>query len=241
LPIGLNMLNVGNTSFVRIHSHASNVKNDRFNINVNTWADTKLYEGGCTWLEIGENNTDFQFGTFNTLEDYSWDDPQTHHTRLITFPRPYSAPPRMVVWLTVLEMRNTSDWRVKTYETNVTKTGFTIHIESLGDSVLNFGTATWVAYPADRPGISSGRCSTLDTRPPDHPQLYNCGYVNFGNIFAAPPRVLLAINSLEISSKNCLRLKTNASNISATGMIWHIDSWDDTILYSAGASYIAVT
>lgn len=244
LPIGLNMLDIGNDAFIRIHSHSSNVKNDRFSININTWADTKLYGGGCTWLEIEKNNTDFQFGAFNTLEDFNWDDPQSHHTRLITFPRSYSAPPRVVVWLTVLEMRHTSDWRVKTYETNVTATGFTIHIETLGDSVLNFGTATWVAYPADKPGVLSGRFSTMDIRPPVHPQLYNSGHVSFGkdhDMFTAPPRVLMAINSFEISCKHFLRLKVNASTINASGMTWHIDSWDDTILYSAGASYIAVS
>lgn len=183
------------------------------------------------------DDPDFQFGTFNSAADF----PCFSSTRLITFPRAYSAPPRVVVWLKDLDISCKAGWRVKTYDTNVSATGFTIHIDTWSDTVLYSATATWVAYPADKPKIFSGRFNTMDVRPWNRPQLYNSAHVNFGsNIFTSPPRIFLALNSLDLDCTQNLRLRVTASNINAIGMTWYIDSWDTTILYSAGASYIAL-
>lgn len=242
LPVGLNMLDMANAEMIRVKALTNNIQNDSFKVSVDAWsATTKLYSGGCTWLEVEKDDPDFQFGTFNTLDNYHWDNPQKLHTRLVTFPRAYSSPPRVVVWFTILEMTKEFDWRVKTYETNVTATGFTLHIDSWGDSVLRFATATWVAYTSNKPSISSGKFSTLDARPANAPQSYNNGYVKFdSNVFATPPRVLVALNSLEMSCKFNLRISTKVSDVSAAGMTWHINSWGNSVLYSAGASYIAL-
>lgn len=242
LPVGLNMLYIANKSVLRVRSVASNVQNGRFDIAIENWINEKtLYAGACTWLEVEANDSNFQFGKFDTMEDYAWDNPQVHHTRLVTFPRAYSAPPKVEVWFSLLELHRNHDRRVKTYTTDVTATSCTIHIESWGDTILNFATATWVAYPADKPNIASGRFSTNDVRPSDHPQLYNNAYVGFkSNVFTSPPRVLMAINSLEFTDSHDLRVLVKASSVSAAGMTWHIDSWADTNLYSTGASYIAL-
>lgn len=240
LPIGLNMLDIPNADNIRVSATADNIRADRFEVGIKTWANPIVRDGGCTWLEVEASDPDFQFGKFDTTEDYPWTEQHTHHTRVITFPRPYHTPPKVVVWLTTIDMCFGHDWRVRAYETNVTAKGFTLHIDTWGDSVLYFATATWVAYPADKPNVSSGKFSTLDVRPENCPQLYNSAYVNFGNTFTTPPRILLAFNSLSISCKSSLRLAVKASNISAAGMSWHLDSWSNTTLYSAGASYIAL-
>lgn len=236
LPIGLTVLEFWNGENIRVIAHAKGIRKDRFDINMDVRDGTVLYHGDCTWLEVESEDPDFQFGTFNSKQDH----PYNHSTSFITFPRSYSTPPRVVVWLTTLDILHKKDWRIKAYETDITATGFTIHIKTWGNTELYPTIATWVAYPADKPNVLSGRFSTEDMRPSVFPQTYNSGYVNFGNVFTTPPRVLVALNSLEISHAQHLRLRVKTSNVSATGMMWHLDSWADTILYSAGASYIAL-
>lgn len=239
LSIGLNMLDVPKNQVIRVKAYANNIQEGNFHINLDTYNSSVLRSGGCTWLEAGADSG-FQFGTYKTGDDYHWQDPKTLSQRWITFPCAYSTPPKVVVWLTALDMPSGDNWRVKTYETNVTTTGFNIHIDTWGGSVIFYTIASWVAYPADKPNVFSGRFSTESVRSSSCPQLYNSGYVSFGNTFASPPRTILAINSIDISCKQDLRFAVKASDISAAGMTWHLDSWDDTVLNSAGASYIAL-
>lgn len=226
---------------IRVKTYASDVQTDRFNIHINTWQDSVLYTAACTWLEVEATDPDFQFGEFNTLDDHHWTKPQTLTTRLINFPRRYPVPPKVVVWLTAFDMKHDKNWRVKTFATNITATSFTIHIDTWADTVLYSAVASWIAYPADKPNIFSGSFNTMDVRRWDSPQLQNSAYVQFGrNVFSKPPRTMLAINWIDISQEQNLRLEVKSSAVTVDGMCWHLNSWADTILYSAGGSYIAL-
>lgn len=240
LVVGLSELDLGSNDNIRIRSYASDVQKDRFRINVDSWENTKLFCGGCSWLEVEANDLDFQFGQYNTLEDHPWYEPRTYNSRYIAFPRAYSTPPQVVVFFTTLDMNHDTHWHVKTFATNVTATGFTIHIETWDGSVLYSGEAAWVAYPADKPDVCSGTISTTDVRSWQNPQTRTSGRVGF-NKFAATPRTFMAVNSLDIDCRHNLRLKVGASSVNASGMNWYIDSWFDTVVYSAGASYIALS
>lgn len=169
--------------------------------------------------------------------------PQPSIAEFVTFRYPYSALPDVVVWLTSFDMGRGSEWRIRTYATDITTTGFKICINTWGSTILLSAAVSWVAYPAGKAGVSSGRISTNDMRPMLTPQPYNSGYVKFRD-GAFPrditPRVLIAINSLDIKSNGGLRLETKASSISAAGMTWHLNSWADTTLYFAAANYIAL-
>lgn len=240
LSVGFNLLDIGKTDNVRVEAQAQNIRANTFDIRIHTWGGPLLRDVGCTWLEVPTNDPDFQTGTYATIEDHSHLNPQSIHTRVITFPRAYLSSPRVVVWLNLLDLPVNLNRCLKAYETNVTATGFTMHIDTWADSVLYYATASWVAYPANKPNTSSGRFAISDTRPAKCPQLYNSGYVDFGkDVFTSPPRVMLAINTIDIDKSQDLRLAVKASSINAAGMTWHLDSWDDTILYNAGASYIA--
>lgn len=235
------MVDIGKNNNVRVKSYASDVKKDKFKIHVDTWGDTVLHSAACTWLEVEANDPDFQFGTFNTLDDHPWSKPQTLTTRLINFPHRYPVPPKVVVWLTAFDMKHDKNWRIKTFATNITATSFNIHIDTWADTVLYSAAALWIAYPADKPNIFSGSFNTMDMRPWDSPQHQNSAYVKFGhNVFSKPPRTVLAINWIDISNEQNLRLEVKSSAVTVDGMSWHMNSWGDTTLYSAGASYIAL-
>ncbi len=58
--------------------------------------------------------------------------------------------------------------------------------------------------------------------------------------FTAPPQLFLAFSGLDVDRCANLRLKVYASPLMSAGMIWHIDGWANTVVYSAEASFIAV-
>lgn len=241
LLLGLTAVDVGNGANVRVKSYTSKIQLDRFEVNLDSWEETTLYGAGCAWLEIEADDKDFQFGSYHTIEDHPWTRPQIHNTRKITFKRAFATAPHVVVWLSCIDLSSGKNWRIKTFATDVSAKGFTIHIDTWADSVLYTAVASWLAYPVDRAGVTSGSFTTLDIRSWAQPQLYNSGHEAFkSGVFEKPPKMFLALNSLDMGRGRNMRLSVKADNVSATGMTWHLDSWEDSVLYSAGASYIAL-
>ena len=242
LALGLNWLDIANNANIRVKTFADNIATASADIHINSWADTTLYSAGCTWLEVAANDPDYQIGQFSTTDDHPWDKPQKETSRNITFPRAYASPPKVIVWLNGLDMANDKNWRINATATNIATTGFTIHLDTWADTVMYSASAAWIAYPADKANVTSGTYNTQDVRPWNNPRIDNSGRVDFpAGALAGSPKVLIALNSLDVDCGNYLRLKLSADCVSKTGMNWHIDSWFNTILYSAGASYIAFT
>lgn len=233
--MALTWLDIGNDQNPRVRCYSSEIKETHFKISIDGWAGTKLYEARCAWLEI---EADFQSGTYSTEEDHSWLEPRKVNSRNVIFSRQYTTAPRVVVWLSQIDMRRDRNWRVKAYATQVTATGFTLHIDTWGDSELHTAAASWVSYTPGIPGVFDG---SFGTSGPSG-QLSTTGHAEFDkNVFALPPRVIVGINSLDIDCDRNLRLAVRTTAVSSTGMTWHLDSWRDTKLYSAGASYIALS
>jgi hypothetical protein len=240
--MGLTELDVGNSTNLRIAALSGEFTGTGFTASLDAWADTVLYTAGCTWLEVLPNDPDFQVGQFNTMEDHPWDQPKQHTSRRIAFARPYpGGVPSVIVWLNELDMANTANARVSAYVSDVDNQGFTVNIDTWADSILFSGGVTWIAYPANKTGVRSGTFNTQDVRPWNQPRANTSATIAFpGGGFTAPPRVLVALNSLDVDRGANLRVNAFLSSITATGMTWNLDSWSDTTLYSAGAAYIAI-
>ena len=242
LAVGLNWLDVSSSANIRVNAFADNTTTSTADIHINTWSDTTLYSAGCTWFPTGAaaNDPDFQVGHFDTTEDHPWQNPQQKTSRQIAFERAYLSPPKVIVWLNKLSLASGKGWRISATAMDVTTTGFTLHIDSWADTVIYSAAAAWIAHPSDKAGVISGSYSTLDVRPRGQPQLDNSGEVTFPHgTFQRVPAVLFALNELSVDPGRNLRLRLAVSSMSKEGLNWHIDSWGDTILYSASASFIA--
>lgn len=157
----------------------------------------------------------------------------------ITFARPYTAAPKVVIWLKDLDMAKGKNKRVAAFATNITPTGFTININTWGDSILYSGAASWIAYPSNKAGVTSGTYNTLDVHPSDRPQQYTEGKVDFPRgMFSTLPNLLVAFNGFDFAGNANLRANLGAG-FSKDGMTWSLKTRDDSTMYSAGASYIA--
>jgi len=239
-PLGLTWLDIDRNANIRIKGFTDNVQPSTVKVHLDSWGDTTLYSAGCTWMDIAANDRDFQSGSFSTMDDHPWDKPQTTTSRRIDFAKPYAAPPQVVVWLNELDMDKNHNWRVKAYSSDINNTGFTLHIDTWGDTILYSATTSWISHPSNRTNIASGSYNVMDVRPWNAPQLANGKTINFSKTFERTPKVYSALNTLDIDHGHNLRIKMAQTDITNKGMTWHIDSWADTTLYSAGASYIAV-
>lgn len=138
-------------------------------------------------------------------------------------------------------MHSEKNWRIKSFASDITATGFTMHIETWNDSELFAATASWISYPSGKEDVCSGSFSTSDVRPHNNPRLNTSGPVEFAeDMFSNTPRVVLGINSLDAGCKGGLRLELMGTDVTSEGMTWNLNSWKDTTMYSAGGTYIAL-
>jgi len=193
LPLGLSLLDLGKDAHIRVAASAEDITKEGFKISLNTWGDGVLYSAGASWLELSPNYLEYQTGEFSTEDDYPLDKPQLKTSRRINFARPYFTPPKVIVFLKKLGMNKNRNWLIITKVSDIDANGFTIHINTWGDSILYRAVAGWIAYPEDRPYIFSGTANTQDVRPWDKPQLLNSKSIGFGGVlFWRTPSVFMA-------------------------------------------------
>ncbi|KAI1194659.1 hypothetical protein F5X97DRAFT_346553 [Nemania serpens] len=91
-----------------------------------------------------------------------------------------------------------------------------------------------------RPVIDSGMWNTRDVRSYEDPQTHTEGRVTFSREFKSVPTVVVSINAADVSKEHNFRVRTYATAVDTKGFVVHVDSWDDTLIYSCGVSWIAM-
>lgn len=242
IPVALSMVDITGRANPRIRAYPSHIQKNKFEIHTDCWLDTEVNAARCTWLEIAADDPDFQFGSYSTENILRGDQAVIRVQNPVSFPRSYTAPPIVVVWIAGFGLAKDKRWRLKAFATNITKSGFTIHLDAWGDSILYSGITSWVAYPATKPGVASGHIRACSTRPSEPAPGHNSGFEEFGpSTFNSQPRVMLALDSFDLCNKHPMRVAAEVSEVSQAGMRWSINTSLDSVLYSAGASYIALS
>lgn len=150
-------------------------------------------------------------------------------------------PPRIITWLTGLDLGKDANWRIRCFARAITHKGFELVIETWADTVCYSASASWVAHPADQEGVQSGKVSSSNVRDWFPPVAKTKGKVTFaGNgAFEKTPKVFIGLSELDMDSAKKLRVKVFADKITPDGFIWHGETWDDSLLYTVGADWIA--
>lgn len=232
LPHGLRQLDIDHQWNIRVRGTIENIQNDSAVYHVSTWSDTKVYSGILDSLNLAPANLDILCG------EHRRDSPGDVR---INFERPFITPPKVVVFFNAFDLDRSRNWHLSTTATNVDKWGFTLNINTWGDTIFYYAQVGWIAYPNDRKHIFSTSVSTGDVRPSNRPQLKQGKSISFGKVaFSKYPDVFVALNQFDIDCNAGFRLNAYVDNVLTKGLTWHIDSWDDTILYSAAVTIIAV-
>lgn len=165
---------------------------------------------------------------------------------VIKFEPPFfSVPPKVVVWLGGIEMHLLNAWRVKTYATDVTETGFILHLDTWGDSKILTAGASWVAFPGDDKSICTGRLDTWSPQTWKSATLKKDGHAEYeyppGN--NGPHRQLLLIDTIEVANAQGLSLSLGFGPEAAPGSFnWVMNAGPpEARLYSVGATYLVMT
>ncbi|KAG8899631.1 hypothetical protein FRC00_001190 [Tulasnella sp. 408] len=242
LASGINMLDMQCGTNLRVRTLVDQVDRQKFTAHANTWADTTLYSCGMDTLVMKPANLDMLSGQFSTEEDHPWNQPKAQTSRRINFERPFVTKPKVVCFIKQFDTGSGTSTRLKVFHSDIDEKGFTMHIETWADTILYSATAGWVAYPEDKDYIFSGTANTMDVRPWQNPQAETSKAITFqGTQFCKTPSVFVALNWIDISTEANLRVKARVTNVTGQGCTWHMDSWADTKLWSAGMSYIALS
>ena len=238
LPVGIRKLDISNKANIRAKATIENITKSSAIYHFTSWADTINYSGVCISLNLAPANLEFLTGEHmrNLISD-----PKSPASRRIYFERPFVTPPKVVVFLNYIDLDKSRNWRLKTTATDIDIHGFNLNIETWDDTILYAAQAGWIAYPEDKPHIFSTSVNTCEVRAWYKPQLEQSKSISFGDVeFWKVPNVFMALNSFDIDCRANFRLNMYTDNVTQQGLTWHIFTWADSILYSAGATIIAV-
>ena len=238
LAYGLNWLDVDKGTDIRVKAEISKVQQDRFTATLGSWDDTKLHAAGMTWLEVARFPF-LQTGVFSTDEVRPRNQPRVNTSKRIEFQAPFQSSPKVVCFLTSLHMSNEYDSRVKVSSSGIDGNGFTINIGTWSDSILYSAGATWLAYPSGEAKVASGRFSTGDVLPQGKLRVESSTVKEWGMQFSRVPKVFMALDELHYGRGKNLRWRLKTSNVTRTGISWHLQTWEDSVMYHSGASYFA--
>ncbi|KAG8743343.1 hypothetical protein FRC11_013905 [Ceratobasidium sp. 423] len=240
-PIGINHLDIQQKCNPRIWAYADNVapgdsNYDRFigRINLDTWGETRLFAARCTWLDISKHSLDFQFGKFNSGKMNGEDATKTRSID-IQFTRPYPVPPKVVIWLTRLDSDCGRGTRLNAVAENITTNGFKLKVETWCNTILYDIMVSWIAVPSDNSIMTAGRLVT-----PGGPSSGCQQKIIFDKPFKRIPRVMVALNRIDIRNNADFRITAYPKDVTTQGMTLVIESWADTVIHSCAAGYIAI-
>ncbi|KAJ3568175.1 hypothetical protein NP233_g5885 [Leucocoprinus birnbaumii] len=237
---GIRELDIGKGANIRIESTVDSVTTTSANYHVLTWADTKVNSGVVDSLNLAPYYHEFLNGevTRNLNVPDMADPPSVR----VNFSRPFASPPTVVSFFNRFDIDKHSNWRLKTSATHINEKGFILNIETWGDTILYGATVGWVAYSSGLPNVWSASVNVMEVRPWTQPRAKASKAVTFPSFvsFHKAPNVFVALNWFDLSATQSFRLRAFVDDVSMEGLTWHIDTWGDSVVYSAGATIIAI-
>ncbi|KAJ7676932.1 hypothetical protein DFH06DRAFT_1169338 [Mycena polygramma] len=228
--------NPGKDYMVRVKAYADSISTTQFRAHVDTWSTSTLYNGSLSWLKLSYGNPDFRSGVFHctqpssTTIDFNWcfDEPPVVFVGLCGFDIGAAK-------VTSTSPATYTNWQIKVYASDESRTGFKIHVEQPGTTKSFYNCwVTWVAYPLPRGGIDIGAFGGN--------QLTSSGYSGRAycpSWFTKPPMVFTAITSFNIPNDDNLRLAIH-TEATAQHIDWKIETWAGSRLQEVQVKYIAL-
>ena len=236
---GLREIDVKNDANIRVSSTLHNITRHSADCDIITWGDTTLWSAVADVIAFTPADSDFLIGEhMRSL----WRNLNSPASVRIDFERPFSTPPNVAVFFNCIELERFRNWRLKTTATDIDTNGFTLHIDTWSDTILYAARVGWIAYPENRGNIFNTSVSTGDIPPANRQGLRDSHELSFRALeMPTVPSVFIALNTLDVDCKDGLRINAYVDNISTNQLTWHIDSWNDTVVYSAGATLVVFT
>ncbi|KAF8517305.1 hypothetical protein BU17DRAFT_76474 [Hysterangium stoloniferum] len=239
LALGLSVLDIQNVPDPRVTVYATDVTDTSASFHANSEEGSTLYTATTNWFGVDPRDPDFQIGEFSTTQVHPRNKPQVLTSCRITFARPFVEVPKVISVLREFHFSKDHGWRITTEVSHINCNGFTIHIKSWADTIIYSATASWIAYSPSIGDVYSGSVNTMDAHAWTQPKAQTSKAVEFqGMTFTKVPNVFFGLYSLDMSSDRNLRIKCTMDNVGRKGFTWHIDTWANSVIWSAGISYL---
>jgi hypothetical protein len=157
----------------------------------------------------------------------------------VNFEPKYPEPPSIAVGLTEVFLSKDFNVRIKAYADRVTQSGFMIRADSWADTILYSAGACWFEVASTDTEFQVGNFNTLELHQWNETKPQNTSRVIFERSFAKSPKVVVWLQGFDMDKHKDWKIAVNASDISTEGFNIHIETWGDSTLYSASASWIA--
>ncbi|KAK2594034.1 hypothetical protein QQS21_008253 [Conoideocrella luteorostrata] len=178
----------------------------------------------------------------------NWNLPVPLNSKEITFTPPYNVAPRMAIGLKSLDISNTANIRVRAAAQTITEDKFSVSMDTWGDTQLFNATSTWIEFERTSDAeYEVGEFNTLDTRglgqlqtPDKQGVRRDTEHFDFPEgKYTEPPNVLVWLSAMDMDKTHNWRVRAKATTVTTTGFDLAIETWGDTVLYSATASWVA--
>lgn len=241
IAVGLTAFHITKATYLIASARVHSSHGHGFSATIGSRSDGlqgKLKYASCSWVELDPADTSIQCGTWSLNEDHIWTNPKSFTSSSIVFSKCYMQPPQVVLWWKDLFLEGTHNRSVRAYTTNISRSAFTLHIDSLRDQNLYGATVSWIAFPADMAGVETGYFETQGST--GDPTLRTGSFEFKQGRFTAPPRVVAGINRFQSGRLQDVHIELKTFDVTKEGMKWRFDSRHDTNIDCAGASFIAI-
>ncbi|KAL1622537.1 hypothetical protein SLS56_008715 [Neofusicoccum ribis] len=230
--VGLACVDAMGAANLRCAAYAESVAPRDFAINVDSWADSQVYQAKLAWLGVPTGDAaKFQVGRFDTRAPV---------VRDIKFGRAFRKSPTVVVWLSGLDEEKNKGIRVNAYASDTTAAGFKMHVDCWDKSVLYWASLSWVAFSEDT-GVVAGSYKVdigadLARKKQERRAVFPPGK------FAKPPRVVAAFNHLDLNAFTAanVRVTTEVEDVTVEGFRYSMSCWADSQLHYTTATWLAL-
>jgi hypothetical protein len=146
VAVFFNLVDLDKSKGWRLKTTATNIDAKGFTLNIETWADTKLYAAQAAWVAYPEDREHIFSASVNTMDVRPWDKPQPTQSKPITFGNvEFWKTPNVFMAINQFDFKNEHNLRVRAYADNITTGGLTWHIDSWADTILYSTGVTIIA------------------------------------------------------------------------------------------------
>lgn len=150
----------------------------------------------------------------------------------------HSPPPKIAVSLTSLSVAVDSNVRIRTKADTPERTNVIIHLDSWANTKLQSAGCTWFE-PSRGSYFQTGTFNTMESRVWNQPAVSAEKAITFATAFTAAPTIVVWLNWIDTNRNHDTSVNAYTTHVTATGFTIHIDSANDCVLYSGGATWIA--
>lgn len=179
------------------------------------------------------------FATLDTVEVRPWQN--TDHRQVSKFTEypnesVFNENPQLVEGFNLIDFGHTQTFRVvASADTNALSSRVAnLHIDTWGDTKMYTAEADWFYTLPSEQQIQTGKWNVTYTSRQE-----NQKWIPFNPPYSKPPKIIVWIRFLDMAGGRNLRIVASYSDVTNAGFLARLDTWSDSVLYSAGLSWIA--